>query len=115
MIDDEKVSEVNFSLEKISVPDKIQLHRQTGDALYSDLLKDIMKITRMQSVIDKLENQLGHEKVENKAHLVQIKKLQIDLITSGVEPANVQATQKLLEEKEKTIQVIKKKLKVPST
>ena len=99
MIDDEKVYEVNFSLEKISVPDKIQLHRRTNDVLYSDLQKATLNITRMQSVIDKLENQIRHDKVEKKAHLVQIKKLQTNLITLGTESANVQETKKLLEEK----------------
>ena len=69
----------------------------------------------MRSIIDKLENQLRHEKVENKANSVQIKKLQIDLINSGTKPTNVQATKKLLEEKEKAIQVLKKKLKVQCT
>ena len=58
MIDDEKASEVELCLEKISVPDKIQLHRQIGDILYSDLLKATLNITKMQSVIDKLENEL---------------------------------------------------------
>ena len=64
MIDDEKVSEVKFSMEKINVPNKIQIHQQIGDVLYSDLLMDTLKITKMQSVIDKLENQLRQEKVE---------------------------------------------------
>ena len=75
MIDDEKVSEVEFSLEKINMPNKIQLHRWIGDVLYSNLLKATLKITRMQLVIDKLENQLHHENVENKAHSIYIKKL----------------------------------------
>ena len=65
----------------------------------------------LQSVIDKLENQLRHEKVENKSHSVQIKRLQTDIINSGTKLANVQASKKLLEEKEKTIQVLKKKNK----
>ena len=39
MIDDDKVSEVKFSLEKISAPDQIRVHRHNGDVLYSDLLK----------------------------------------------------------------------------
>ena len=51
--------------------------------------------------------------MENKAHSLQIKELQTDLITSGTKPTNFQATKKLLEEKEKTIQFLQKKLKVP--
>ena len=75
MVDDEKFFEAELCLEKISVLDKIHLHRQTGDVLYFNLLKSTLKITRLQLVIDKLENQIRHEKVENKSHSVQIKKL----------------------------------------
>ena len=62
-----------------------------------------------------MEIQLKHEKVENKANLIQIKKSQGDIISLGTEPNNMQATKKLLEEKDNTIQVLKKKLKVPNT
>ena len=61
-----------------------------------------------------MEVQLKHEKVENKANLIQIKKLQGDVVSLGTEPVNMQATKKLLEEKDNTIQVLKKKLKVPN-
>ena len=62
-----------------------------------------------------MEVQLKHEKVESKANLIQINNLQGDIISLGTEPNNVQATNKLLEEKDNTIQVLKKKLKVPNT
>ena len=35
MVSDKKVSEMEVKLDKISVPDKIQLHKQTGDVIYS--------------------------------------------------------------------------------
>ena len=90
---------MEFRLDKISVPDKIQLHRQVDDVLYSDLLKATLRITKLQAVIDKLETDLRQEKVENKAISVQIKKLQTDLMTSRTKPTDVQGTTKLLEEK----------------
>ena len=62
-----------------------------------------------------MDVQLKHEKVENKANLIQIKKLQGDIISLGTEPNNVQVTKKLLEQKDNTIQVLKKNLKVPNT
>ena len=102
-------------LDKISVPDKIQLHKQIGDIIYSDLLHAMMKINKLQVLVDKLEVQLKHEKVENKANLIQIKKLQADVVSLGSEPGNAQATRKLLEEKDNTIQVLKKRLKIPNS
>ena len=114
MVSEKKVSEMEVKLDKISVPDQIQLHKQTGDVIYSDLLHAIVKITKLQSLVDKMEVQLNHEKVENKANLIQIKKLQGDVISLGTEPSNMQAAKKLLEEKDNTIQVLKNNLKVPN-
>ena len=68
---------------------------------------------KLQSVIEKLENQLRQEKVENKENPVQIEKLQTNLIVSRTEPNNIQLTKNILEEKENTTQTLKKKLKVP--
>ena len=48
MVSDKKVSEMEVKLDKISVPDKIQLHKQTGDVIYFDLLHGVMKITKLQ-------------------------------------------------------------------
>ena len=112
---DKKVYDMEVKLDKISVPDKTQLHKQTEYVIYSNFLHANVKVTRLQSLVDKMEVQLKHEKVENKANLIQIKKLQRDMISLGTEPNNVKATKKLLEEKDNTIQVLKKKLKVPNT
>jgi len=102
-------------LDKISVPNKIQLHKQTGDIIYSDLLHAMVRVNKLQVLVDKLEVQLKHEKVENKANSIQIKKLQADLINSGNETGNTQAIKRLLEEKDNALQVLKKRLKIPST
>ena len=75
VVSDKKVSEMEGKLDKISVPNKIQLHKQTGDVIYSDLLHSIMKFNKLQSLLDKMEVQLKHEKVENKANLIEIKKV----------------------------------------
>ena len=114
MVSDKKVSKMEVKLDKISVPDKIQLHKQSRDVIYFDLLQAIVKITKLQSLVDKMEIQLKHEKVENKANLIQIKKLHGDIISLGTEPNNVQVTKKLLEEKDNTIQLLKNKFKVPN-
>ena len=47
VVSDKKVSEMEVKLDKISVPDKIQLHKQTGDVIYSDLLHATLKITQL--------------------------------------------------------------------
>ena len=74
MVNDKKMSDMEVKLDKISVFDKIQLHKQTSDIIYSDLLQATMRINKLQILVDKLEVQLKHEKVENKANAIQIKK-----------------------------------------
>ena len=74
-----------------------------------------MKINKLQVLVDKLEVQLKHEKVENKANWIQIKKLQADIISSRDETWNTQAIKRLLEEKDNALQVLKKNLKIPSS
>ena len=55
VVSDKKVFEMEVKLDKISVPHKIQLHKQTRDVIYSDLLHAIMKITKLQSLVDNME------------------------------------------------------------
>ena len=54
--------------------------------------------------------------MENKAHQTQIKKLQTELLAAGGQSDNrAGRIQRLLDEKEKEIQLLKKKILIPST
>ena len=70
MVNDKKMSEMEIRLDKISIPDKIQLHKQTSDIIYSNLLQAMIRINKLQVLIDKSEIQLKHERVENKANVI---------------------------------------------
>ena len=70
MVKDKKMSGMEIRLDKISIPDKIQLHKQTSDIIYSDLLQAMVKINKLQILTDKLEIQLKHERVENKVNAI---------------------------------------------
>ena len=67
--------EMRLNLQKIPVPDKICLDKQTGEVIYIDLMKDAFKASKLQSTISRLENQLKQEKVESKTYQQHIKKL----------------------------------------
>ena len=58
---------------------------------------------------------LQNERAENKAHLAQIKNLKVDLSIADSQGDKGVATQRLLKDKEGTIQLLKKKLEIPST
>ena len=70
MVNDKNMSEMEIRLDKISILDKIQLHKQTSDIIYSDLLQAMIRINKLQILIDKLEIQLKHERIENKANTI---------------------------------------------
>ena len=57
---------------------------------------------------------LQKERVENKAHLAQIKKLKVYLVIADILGDKGVTTQRLLKEKEGTIQLLKRKLEIPS-
>ena len=63
-----KVAEMKMNLEKIPIPDMIHMHKQTGDIIYTDLLKATLKVSRMQYSNTKIENHLRQENVENRSH-----------------------------------------------
>ena len=46
----------------------------------------MVRINKLQVLIDKLKVQLKHERVENKANVVQIRKLQTDIASSVMYP-----------------------------
>jgi hypothetical protein len=74
--------------------------------LYSDYLSLNLKNSKMTSLVAKLEGQLRQEKATNKAWQTQIKRL---------ESEGPQGLKSLLDEKDKIIQSLKKKLKMHAT
>ena len=102
-------------MENILVTDMIHLHKKTGEVIYSDLLKETLKVSKLQSTKRNIENQLRKERVQNEAHLQQIKKLQGHLLTADCGTYKRGETQKLLTEKENAIQLLNKKLNNPAT
>ena len=47
MVSDKKISKMEIHLDKISTPDKIQLHKETSDIIYSDLLQAMVRINKL--------------------------------------------------------------------
>ena len=66
---------MKMDLENIPIPDMIHLHKQTRDIIFIDMLKDTLKLSKLQTSKSRIENQLMQEKVENESHESQIKKL----------------------------------------
>jgi hypothetical protein len=104
--DDDKVSEVKLHYENISAPKKVKFHRNTSDMLYSDYLGLSLKVPRLKTHALKLEGQLRQEKASIRAWKTQFKRL---------ESEGPQGVKYSLEEKDKMIQSMKKRLKMFAT
>ena len=71
-----KVVEMRMNLKNIPVAKMINLHRETCDIIYTDLLKATLQVSKLQSSKKIVEDLLRKEKVEKKSHQTQIKKVQ---------------------------------------
>ena len=67
-------------MDKISIPDKINFHKQAYEVLYSDLLKAYLNKIKLENKMVKIEEQMKREKVVAKGWKVQDKKFEADLV-----------------------------------
>jgi hypothetical protein len=104
--DNDKVSEFKVHYENIDAPDKVKFHRNVSDMLYTDYLNLALKVARLTTHVLKLDGQLKQEKVSNKAWMMQVKRL---------ESEGPQGAKASLDEKDKMIQSLKKRLKMSPT
>ena len=83
--------------------------------MFTHLLKITLALSKLQTLKGKIENQLRQEKVENKAHQTQIKKLQTELLAAGGQSDKGVGIQRFLDEKEKEFQLLKRKILTSAT
>ena len=88
-----------MKFKNILATDMIHLYKHTCDIIYTDLLKETLQVSKLQSSKRKVENLLRKEKVENKSHQAQIKKLQVELLVADSQDDKGATAQKLLTEK----------------
>ena len=108
-------SQVRIQMDKITIPDKINFHKQASKVLYSYFLKYYLNKSKLENRVIKLEEQIKREKAASKGWKVQVKKLEADLVAQGLKENENNATKKLLDEKDKQIENIQKKLKFSAT
>ena len=113
--DREKISQVRTQMDKIGLPDKINFHKQASKILYSDLLKTCLNKNKLEVKVIKLEEQIKREKVASKGWKTQVKKLETDLVNLGSKPNEKKSNKKLIEEKDKLIEILQRNLKGSTT
>ena len=105
------VSQVKLQMDQVGIPDKVNFHKQASEILYSDLLKSYLSKIKLEEKVSKLEDQIRREKAASKGWRTQAKKLESDLIGAGLSTSDKKANKKLLDEKDKLIESLQKKLK----
>ena len=110
-----KVSEVSVNLSEVPTTDIIHLNKETGDILNARLLKATIQMSKLEESKAETLNLLRKVRVENKALKTQINNLQNETVQIEGPTHKGILAQKLLNDKEKEIQTLKKKLKIPTT
>ena len=105
------VSQVKLQMDQVGIPDKVNFHKQASEILYSDLLKSYLSKIKLEEKVSKMEEQIKREKEASKGWKTQAKKLENDLIGAGSSTSDKKANKKLLDEKDKLIESLQKKLK----
>ena len=98
-------------MDQVGIPDKVNFHKQASEILYSDLLKSYLSKIKLVENVSNMEEQIKREKATSKGWKTQAKKLEGDLISSGSTPADKKSNKNLLDEKDKLIESLQKKLK----
>ena len=105
----------SFDTSQIHLIDQMDMHRQTGEMLFSTMTTTTMSLYK--SRID-LFNVLSQLKLENIHYLAKdnrIKALEDFVIKVGYDPKDVKAAELILKNKDVDMAALKKLLKLPST
>ena len=98
-------------MDQVGIPDKVNFHKQASKILYSDLLNSYLSKTKLEEKLSKLEEQMKREKVASKGWKTKAKKLEVDLVNLSSIPIEKKSNKKLIEEKDKLIKSLQKKIK----
>ena len=110
-----KVSEVSVNLSKVPTTDIIHLNKETSDIPNTKLLKATIQMSKLEENRVKTSNLLRKERVENKELKAQMNNLQKEAMQIEGFAQKGSLAQKLLDEKEKEIQILNRKLKIFGT
>ena len=62
------ITKIKLNLKEIPISDMIHLHKQTREFIYTYLIMATLNLSKLQSTVPNIGNQLRQEKVENKVH-----------------------------------------------
>lgn len=95
--------------------DQIELHKQTGEMVYSTLADKTLLAHKLQNSLHNTTAQLELEKASSQAKDNMIKSLENIIIELGHDPSDAKAVQALMKKKDEDISALRKMVKLPAT
>ena len=110
---DYKRETFKFQTKYVHPDDQMDLHRQTGEMVFSTLVNASTTASRLQVSLNNVQTQLKLEKISSFAKDNRIKTLEELVLKIGYDPSNVKAVEEMLKNKNDDIAYLRKQLKFP--
>jgi hypothetical protein len=114
-ITDYKRSTFEFDTKEVHPTDQMDLHRQTGEMVFSTLENASTTAAKLQVSLNNVQTQLKLEKVSSFAKDNRIKSLEEMVLKIGYDPSNVKVVEELLKKNNVDIASLRKQLKLSAT
>lgn len=114
-VEDFKASIFSIDTKKIHEFDQIDLHKETGEPIFSSLTSSAKTVSKLQSSLNNINSSFKIEKISSFSNDNRIKFLEYLIINLGHEPKDIKATEELIKNKEVDMQALRKQMKLPST
>jgi hypothetical protein len=114
-ITDYKRATFEFNTRDVHPADQMDLHRQTGEMVFSTLANASTTAAKLQVSLSNVQTQLKLEKISSFAKDNRIKTLEELVLKIGYDPSNVKAVEEMLKKKNVDIASLRRQLKLPPT
>jgi hypothetical protein len=114
-ISDYKRETFEFDVAEVHPADQMDLHRQTGEMIFSTLANTSTNATKLQVSLNNVQTQLKLEKVSSLAKDNKIKSLEELVLRIGYDPSNIKEAEELIKKKNADIASLRKQLKISAT
>jgi hypothetical protein len=99
VITDYKRETFEFQTKDVHPADQMDLHRQTGEMVFSTLAHASTTASRLQVSLNNVQTQLKLEKISSFAKDNRIKTLEELVLKIGYDPSNVKAVEEMIKKK----------------
>jgi hypothetical protein len=106
---------MEFNTRDVHPADKMDLHRQIGEMIFSTLANSSTVAAKLKVSVNNVQTQLKMEKTSSFAKDNRIKSLEELVLKIGYDPSNVKEVEEFLKKKNEDIASLRKQLKFPAT